>query len=132
MDDDRDDILISRLDVVDTGHRRRWTPAEKLRIVEESFAGPRRVAATARRHHLTRSLLAKWRQAWRCGELGEVSPGFMPVTLSPPHEAGVSPTVSAPASGRVEIVLCNGRRLLVEAGVDAENLARLVQVLDRA
>ena len=32
---------INRLEIVDTGRRRRWSAAEKLRIVEESFSGPR-------------------------------------------------------------------------------------------
>jgi hypothetical protein len=29
------------LSVTDTGRRRRWTDAEKLQIVEESYAAPR-------------------------------------------------------------------------------------------
>jgi transposase-like protein len=48
---------VSRLEVVETGRRRRWTEDEKLRIVTESLSGPRQVAATARRYGLSRSLL---------------------------------------------------------------------------
>jgi len=44
---------ISRLEVIETGARRRWTPEEKQRIVAESFGAPRIVSATARRHGLT-------------------------------------------------------------------------------
>ncbi|WP_144431577.1 transposase, partial [Jannaschia seosinensis] len=49
------------LSVTDTGRRRRWTDAEKVRIVEESYAAPRMAAATARRYEISRSLLTRWR-----------------------------------------------------------------------
>ena len=39
-----------RLEVVETGRRRRWSIEEKLRIVSESLSGPRLASATARRH----------------------------------------------------------------------------------
>jgi transposase-like protein len=38
---------ISRLDVISTGARRRWTLAEKQRIVAESYDGRRQVSAVA-------------------------------------------------------------------------------------
>lgn len=41
----------------DTGRRRRWSEEEKLKIVLESFRGPRQVAATARRYGLCFALL---------------------------------------------------------------------------
>ena len=37
---------VERLSVTDTGRGRRWRDAEKLRIVEESYAGARMVATT--------------------------------------------------------------------------------------
>ena len=40
---------LNRLEVVDTGQRRRWSEEEKARIVLESLSEPRLVAATARR-----------------------------------------------------------------------------------
>jgi transposase len=39
---------ISRLEIVDTGRRRRWPDEAKVRIVEESLSGPRLASATAR------------------------------------------------------------------------------------
>jgi transposase-like protein len=39
MDVHKDSAVLSRIEVVETGRRRRWTSAEKLRIVEESFSG---------------------------------------------------------------------------------------------
>ena len=47
-----------------TGRRRQWSEEEKLKIVVESFQGPRQVAATARRYGLPRSLLLRWRQSF--------------------------------------------------------------------
>ncbi|WP_245509625.1 transposase [Bradyrhizobium vignae] len=52
---------LNRLEVVDTGRRRRWSEEEKARIVLESLSEPRLVAATARRYGLSRSLLVTWR-----------------------------------------------------------------------
>ena len=57
MDAHKVSAEVSRLKVVEVGRRRRWSLAEKLRIVEESLAAPRQVSATARRHGVSRSLL---------------------------------------------------------------------------
>ncbi|MGY3473575.1 transposase [Bradyrhizobium ottawaense] len=54
---------INRLEVVETGRRRRW-PEEKARIVLQSLSEPRLVAATARPYGLSRSLLVTWRRAF--------------------------------------------------------------------
>src|SRR5512144_3283730 len=80
MDDLTDTRHISRLEIVDTGRRRRWSAAEKLRIVEESFSGPRLASATARRHKISSQLLFAWRKAYREGQLGDI-PGFVPAMI---------------------------------------------------
>ena len=49
--------VFERLEVVETGRRRRWTEDEKLRIVAESLSGARQGSSTARRHGISRSLL---------------------------------------------------------------------------
>src|SRR3981081_4576219 len=72
MDDVTDTRQISRLEIVDTGRRRRGSAAEKLRIVEESLSGPRLVWATARRHGISNQLLFAWRKAFRERRLGEI------------------------------------------------------------
>jgi transposase len=127
------------LSVTDTGRRRRWTDTEKLRIVEESYAGPRMVAATARRHEISRALLTRWRREAREGLLGAEGDRaqFAPVAVM----ADPAPrSVTADARGlaedaghdRVEIILPNGRRLVTTATTEAAVLARLIQVLERA
>src|SRR5271156_4506260 len=55
MDDLTDTRHISRLEIVDTGRRRRWSAADKLRIVEESFSAPRLASAPARRMRDTKA-----------------------------------------------------------------------------
>ncbi|MBB4268224.1 hypothetical protein [Roseospira visakhapatnamensis] len=40
---------VMRLEIVETGRRRQFSDAEKVRIVEESFVGSRQASATARR-----------------------------------------------------------------------------------
>ena len=72
MDDVTDTRHINRLEIVDTGRRRRWSAAEKLGIVEESFSGPRLASATARRHGISNQLLFAWRKAYREGQLGDI------------------------------------------------------------
>jgi transposase len=132
------------LSVTDTGRRRRWTDAEKFRIVEESYAAPRLVAATARRHRISRSLLTRWRREARAGLL--VADGdrvqFAPVAVV--SEAAARPVADDAVAGdardrpdgarcdRVEIILPNGRRLVAAASTEAAVLARIIQVVERA
>src|SRR5674476_758619 len=66
---------VSRLEVISTGARRRWTLAEKQRIVAESYDGRRQVSATARRNGLSASQLFTWRRLAREGHLVEVDNG---------------------------------------------------------
>ncbi len=125
------------LDVVDTGRRRRWSDAEKERIVAESLSAPRLVAATARRHGISRSLLTKWRKLHGEGRLfgwQEGAPRFAPVIVSP-ERSGAMPRGSAQPgadAARIEIVLTNGRRIVVGAGIDAAMLAQMIAVVERA
>jgi transposase len=41
MDGDKRSAQVERLEVVDTGRRRRWSEDEKLKIVPESLQAPR-------------------------------------------------------------------------------------------
>jgi len=110
---------ISRLEIVDTGRRRRWSDGAKVRIVEESLSGPRLASATARRHGISNQLLFSWRKAYRAGRLG-APPGFVPAMIVPePPEKG-----TRSGYGRIEIVSTNGRRVMVDRDVDVEVLLR--------
>ncbi len=123
----KDSFQVQRLEVVNTGRRRRWSEDEKLRIVEESFQGHRQVSATARRHDISPSLLFSWRKALRedCRRRDEVI-GFASAMIVPDEE----PPLGTAAIGRMEIVTTTGRRIIVGADVDARALARVVAVLE--
>jgi transposase len=119
---------VQRLEVIETGRRRRWTPEAKLRIVEESYAGPRLASATARRHGLSGSLLFAWRKALREGRLTDPEPaGFVPAVILSEEPA----PASAQATGRIEVVTRTGHRLIVDGAVDGQALARVLDVLER-
>ncbi|WP_376711716.1 IS66-like element accessory protein TnpA [Bradyrhizobium altum] len=115
---------------METGRRRSWRSVEKLRIVEESFAGPRLVSATARRYGISRQLLVNWRKALAsnhgAGE-GSSGPTFVPaiVVLSTP------PTTEAVEAGQIEIVSAKGLRVVFGPGVDVEAVVRIVRGLER-
>jgi transposase len=119
---------VQRLEVVDTGRRRRWSEDEKLRIVTESHGGPRLVSSTARRYGVSPSLLFAWRRSFRAVPIAKSAgePAFVPAVVVP--EA--APALQGDPS-RVEIVLANGRRLVVDAGIDVVAVARLVAILER-
>jgi transposase len=125
MDDLTDTHHISRLEIVDTGRRRRWSDAEKLRIVEESFSGPRLASATARRHGISNQLLFAWRKAYRERQLGE-TPGFVPAMIVPKQPE----KRSGLGGSRIEIVSANGRRVIVDCDVDMETLLRIMRGLE--
>ncbi|MCE8548439.1 transposase [Ruegeria pomeroyi] len=85
--------------------------------------------ATARRHGISRSLLTVWRRQYRNGELAIASgPAFVPVKMAPDIDAP-SPRQPGP-DVQIEIVLRNGRRLLVPSSVELDALARLLPVIE--
>ena len=100
------------------------------------------VSDVARRHEITRQQVYSWRRDLkRQGTLrSEERPVFLPigppallVETEPDAVAPLPEPVEAPASTpAVEIVLCNGRRLCVPAGVDDASLARLIRVVETA
>ncbi|MET0365874.1 MAG: transposase, partial [Sphingobium sp.] len=116
MDIIRDRGPVSRLDVVDSGRRRRFSDEAKLAIVAESYRAPKHVSATARRHGITRFQLNSWRKAHREGRLGAGSwEGFVPALVVPDARTPLEPSVPmAPAQhpprglARIEVVTANG------------------------
>lgn len=119
------------MEVVDTGRRRRWSDAEKRRIVEESYRGHRQASATARRHGISTTLLYRWRRDAREGVLsdGEQPPAFIQATVVDAPTADRQ-RGQAETSGRMEIALSNGRRVTVGPDVDVEALRRVLAVVD--
>ena len=126
MDILTDSRHISRLEVVDTGRRRRWPDEQKRRIVEESLSAPRLASVTARRHGISNQLLFSWRKAYREGGLGGVA-GFVPALITRP---GRTRRHEEEASSRLEVVTANGRRIIVQGQVNVEVLLQVVRGLE--
>src|SRR3981081_4455209 len=109
MDILTDSRQVRRLDVVDTGRRRRWSDAEKLRIVEESFSGPRLGSGTARHHWISNQLLFSWRKAYREGQLGGCQDGFVPARIVSDVQSATERAAPA-AAGTLAVVPAYGQR----------------------
>ena len=104
MDSYKHSTKVERLEVIETGRRRRWSDDEKLRIVMESLQTPRAISSTARRHGISRSLLVTWRRSFHPKPTGpEVQQaGFVPAMVVTAGET--APTMdAAPAN-------CTGNR----------------------
>lgn len=119
---------VGRLDVVDTGRRRRWSADEKVKIVAESFAGPRLVSTVARRYGISPSLLFAWRRFFHAGVSAKPKPKFVPALVLPDIRLDDPPPS---LTGRVEIVAMNGRRLIVDASLDLAAISRLLDLVEQ-
>ena len=130
MDSNKFSTQVERLDVVETGRRRRWTDDEKLKIVLESMQAPRAISSTARNYGISRSLLLNWRRSFCTapdGTEGQKSGFARAMVVADP-----APSVPAiPARGRMEIEIGKDRRVIVDAGVDVAALARVLAILAR-
>lgn len=133
--------VISDFEVLAAGdvwRRRSWSDEEKVRIVEESLRGHRQGSATARRLGVSRSLLTRWRAEYRAGRLVSAGPTFSAVMVTasatPAPVCEVQPTkvLAAGTDVTIEIVLTNGRRMIVAASIDPVVLARLLPVVEGA
>lgn len=131
MDMDSHSAQVCRLEVVDTGRRRRWSFEEKLRIVEESLRGHRQASATARRYGISQSLLFRWRRAFRegCLDTPEELCDFVPAVITPEVQVP-APSPTSPG-GQMEIVIGDVGRVIVNADVDGAALGRVLKVLGR-
>ena len=120
--------------------RRRWSRDDKARIVEETLAPGAKVTEVARRNGVAASVVFTWRRQART--VAQVEPRFAPVQIAaaeaiektskllPADDSRVR-SVAAAHIGLIEIDLGNRRRIRVDAHVDPEALARVLEVLER-
>ena len=128
-----------RVEVLDgVERRRRWSREDKARIIEETLAPGAKVSEVARRHGISASLVFTWRRQSRANHVpAAVVPRFAAVRIAElSTEAATSTTSEQPRatggrSGLIEISLGGGRRVRVDASVDAAALARVLDVLER-
>lgn len=113
-------------------HRRRvWSDEEKRRIVAETREPGSSVSIVARRHDLNANLLFTWRRkiAAASGTAGEPM-RLVPAVITPDPTPAAPPAPAVP-TGRIEIALAGGDRVIVDATVDGAALARVIRVLSR-
>ena len=111
--------------------RPRRSRAAWLEEVQRWRQSGQSAADYARQRGLHAGTLMVWGSKLR-GELAVVGPsarpsrvGFLPVHVSEPLGAG-----SAASSGQLEVVLRNGRRVVVSGDFGAERLARLLDIAE--
>ena len=120
--------------------RRRWSMADKLRIVAEAQEPGARVCDVAVRHSVSESLVFTWRRQVREGVLVAPDvPVFVPVRML--EEAGptavalsaseqhASTPAPRPQAGRMEIELGNGSQIRVGHDVNLAALRRVLTAL---
>ena len=121
--------------------RRRWSRDDKARIVAETLAPGAKVTEVARRNGVAASVVFTWRRQARTAE--RVVPCFAPVQIAAAVETGEANSkppseddqrirqLPAARNGLIEIDLGNRRRIRVDAQVNTEALARVLDVLER-
>jgi transposase len=120
--------------------RRRWSVADKLRILAECEAPGVQVAEVAARHGVYRSLVFQWRRQARDGLLmAEPTPEFVPVRVAEVDrrddilpEPESTPTPQPPPSRKaaaIEIELPDGIRVRVGEEVGLVALRRVLAAL---
>lgn len=121
--------------------RRRWSDADKLRIVAEADEAGAKVAEVARRHEISRSILWTWRKQARAGVLATPDPlDFLPVVVdavsamdtaaSEPSAASLQADAPPPPDDRaITITLANGTRLEISAALSLPALSCIIGAL---
>ena len=124
--------------------RRRWSAADKLRIVAEADEPGAKVAEVARRHEISRSILWTWRKQARAGRLTMSDlPAFLPVVvdavsaMDAPIAAANAPSAAPfqadaaplPDQRAITITLANGTRLELSAALSLPALSCIIGAL---
>jgi transposase len=108
--------------------RRRWSAAEKRRIVAESLAPGAVSSAVARRHGIHPNQLCDWKRALRRSAV-EATMAFVPISVAAAPLPAVADTPSSAMSGGlIEIVMAMAR-VRVPSLVDEPTLRRVLAVL---
>jgi len=114
-----------RLEVITSvQRRRRWTAAEKERLVAASLEAGASVSALAREAGIHPSQLYGWRRQLCTGRAS--APSFTAVRVA---EARLAESSFCSASGVIEIELSLGARLRISGAVDTATLSAAIAAL---
>jgi transposase len=127
--------------------RRLWTVDQKLGMLRDAFGSGGEVRAAMERHEVSSGQLYTWRRQAMSGELSGFSAPALPSPLPQPvpvpcfaaveiaePEQPPPRAIAEPAQvsvGQIGIALSSGIKLTVDAGVDADALARVLSVVGR-
>ena len=115
-----------RVDIrLDVGRRRRWSVAEKGRIVAESFAPGAVASEVARGAGIHTSQLFRWRQ--QLCERAQIPAAFNPIAIAP--EPGTVSLPSPERAGVIEIEFATGGRMRITGPVEASTVSGLIRAL---
>ena len=120
---------MARVEIFHERARRRWSEADKRRLVEETLAPGETVHGVARRHGVNTSQLFTWRKRLRIGLEPVTAPsvaGFAAVAIAP---TTVSPVDDTVPSGLIEIELAGGDRVRISGAVDPGVVAAALRAL---
>ena len=124
---------MARVEIFHERARRRWSEADKRRLVEETLAPGETVHGVARRHGVNTSQLFTWRKQLRIGLEPVTEPvtapsvaGFAAVAIAP---TTVSPVDDTVPSGLIEIELAGGDRVRISGAVDPGVVAAALRAL---
>jgi transposase len=106
--------------------RRRWSRAEKERIVAAAMEPGAVASAVAREAGIHASQLYRWRQEL-CGP-ARAAAGFAAVTIAAEPSLAPRPA-SATGDGLIEIELASGTRLRISGAVDAAMVTAVITAL---
>jgi transposase len=106
--------------------RRRWSRAEKERIVAAAMEPGAVASEVARAAGIHTSQLFRWRQ--QLCERMQVAATFNPVTISPEPALPTAPE----KAGLIEIEFANGGRMRVAGPVDVATVSMLIKVLAKS
>ena len=128
--------MTGRIEVVGrVSGRRRWTVEQKLAILRDAFGAGGSVRAACAHHGVGSGQMYTWRRQAMSGELTGVPPPALPSFAEVEVAVPSVPILPSPEptrpGGQIGIELRSGIRLTVDAGVDADALARVLGVLAR-
>ena len=121
---------MAQIEIFHERARRRWTEADRRRLVAETLAPGATVHAVARRHGVNTSQLFTWRKQLRL-ELEPLAapptPGFAAVAITPVMSPSVA-DVPMP-SGLIEIELPDGGRVRISGAPDPAVVAAALRAV---
>ena len=116
--------------------RRRWSTAEKSRIVAETLKPGARVTDVAARHNVSACLIYEWRRQMGNGRPGLTTRAdFVPVRVRPSGDEATSPfpprqgAAMRPGTAPIEVTMPDGSRIGIKRDASPAILRAVIAAL---